>query len=226
MNRRTLLRSRNASWTAIAIALGSLGTSAAAASADDAERARLKEERATIDAAYASRQAECQQRFVVASCIEDAKRDRRRALDALRLRQIAVDEAGRKERAEARRSELSRHAAEVSRREAARQIGPDAGASQPEARRDARRAAGLRHTEAAPARAPARRAPAGEAGGSETGAGTSARAAREGRSRATFEARQQRAAEHREEAEDRAVKRMMEHPPAKPLPLPPAKPAS
>jgi hypothetical protein len=42
----------------------------------------------------------------------------------------------------------------------------------------------------------------------------------------TFEARKQHAAEHRQEVEDRTATRMKEHPPAKPLPLPAAKPAS
>jgi hypothetical protein len=48
----------------------------------------------------------------------------------------------------------------------------------------------------------------------------SERAAKEGRSRATFEARKQHAAEHREEVVDKAAKRLQQHPPAPALPMP------
>ena len=74
--------------------------------------------------------AECQQRFVVSSCVEDAKRDRRQGLDGLRSRQIALDEVRRKERSAARRSELSANAAEQAKRDMVKASRPAAVASE------------------------------------------------------------------------------------------------
>ena len=45
---------------------------ARAAESDDAERHRIAEERAAIEARYAARTRECRDRFIVTSCVDDA----------------------------------------------------------------------------------------------------------------------------------------------------------
>ncbi len=206
----------------VVVAIAMTGTIAQASPAEDAERSRLVQERATIDATYSARVTECQQRFVVTSCVEDAKRDRRHGLDALRSRQIAIDELRRKERSVARRSELSTLAAEQARREGERASRPAAQASAPVAVHDepirspqSRRPSKER---ASGSKRPAARASAVEPGAKGTGAAE--RAASEARSRATFAARQRQAAEHREDVLEKAAKRARQHRPAAPLPIP------
>ncbi|MDQ6638830.1 MAG: hypothetical protein M3Z15_04095, partial [Pseudomonadota bacterium] len=83
-----------------------------AAGSDDAERNRIAEEKAAIESRYAARERECRERFVVTSCVDDAKRERRHGLDALRDRQLQLDEARRRERTAERRSELAAKAAD------------------------------------------------------------------------------------------------------------------
>ncbi len=92
---------------------------ATAASADDAERASIAAERASIEARYAERERECVQRFVVTSCVDEAKRERRLGLDALKARQLALDEARRRARTAERSAELAAKAAEDAKREQA-----------------------------------------------------------------------------------------------------------
>ncbi len=214
-------RPRTASSFVVRAALGAVAVLACAAAhatpAEDAERARLAQERATIDSTYSARVAQCRQRFVVTSCVEDAKRDRRQGLDALHLRQIALDESLRRERARARRAELSVHAAEAARRDAARAT-PAAGAPSPAAsgqERPVQPVESLRSRARLPDESKPRAAQANAAG-----AVAAERAAREARSRASFEARQKEAAEHREEALKKAADRAKKHPPAAPLPIP------
>jgi hypothetical protein len=49
-----------------------------------------------VQAAYAQRERECRQHFVVTSCINQARREQRRALEALRKQLEVLDEAQRK----------------------------------------------------------------------------------------------------------------------------------
>ena len=206
--------------TASVIAAAMLScTVAVATPANDAERARLVQERAAIEAQYTSRHAECSQRFVVTSCVDDAKRDRRRGLDGLRARQIVLDESRRKERSTARRSELSGNAAELARREAARVSRPapaasDAGHDEPSRSAQPRQSIGQRPS---PAK---RHVGADDRASGAKSADSADRQAKEGRSRATFDARKQQAAEHRDEVLDKAAKRAQEHKPAAALPIP------
>ena len=205
---------------AVALAAATLScTGAVATPADDAERTRLVQERAAIEAQYTSRHAECTQRFVVTSCVEDAKRDRRRGLDALRARQIVLDESRRKERSSARKSELSVNAAEQARREAARASRPAPAAS--DAGHDEPGRTVLPRQSIAERPSPSKRhADADDRASGAKSADGADRLAREGRSRATFEARKLQAAEHRDEVLDKAAKRAQQHKPAAPLPIP------
>ncbi len=120
---------------AVVISIAMTGAIAQASPAEDAEQSRLVQERAAIDATYSARVNECQRRFVVTSCVEDAKRDRRHGLDALRSRQITIDELRRTERSAARRSELSALAAEQARREGERALAARYRRTQPQDRR-------------------------------------------------------------------------------------------
>ncbi|MEO7117205.1 MAG: hypothetical protein ABIZ18_15270 [Caldimonas sp.] len=207
---------------AVVISIAMTSAIAQASPAEDAEQSRLVQERAAIDATYSARVNECQRRFVVTSCVEDAKRDRRHGLDALRSRQITIDELRRTERSAARRSELSALAAEQARRESERAARPAARASEPVAVHD-EPTRSLEPRRSSMQRASGSKRPAARASGAEPGtkgSGAAERTASEGRSRATFAARQRQAAEHREGVVEKAAKRARQHRPAAPLPIP------
>ena len=209
---------------------------AASASAPLADTdARISAERAVVNARYAEQERECRTRFIVASCIDAAKHERRQALDLLRSRQIVVDDARRRERAETRRSELATKADEDAKREAERAAraasAPDPGASQ----------SGKRLVPVGRPRTPASGAAATPASGSASGSAARAhppgqdlglgnhapksaseRASEEEKSRAAFEEKQRRAAEHRDESATQSIRRMSTKNPASPLPVPSA----
>jgi len=78
---------------------------------------RLAQERRDIERRYDAQDAECHQRFAVTSCVDEVRRARREALDEVTARQIALDDAERQRRAQARRERIerrtARHAAEA-----------------------------------------------------------------------------------------------------------------
>jgi hypothetical protein len=76
-----------------------------AAGTDD-ERQRLRDERAQVDATFAARDHECRQHFIVTACVDQARRDRRQAMESLRRRQLLLDDADRKQRAAERNEEI------------------------------------------------------------------------------------------------------------------------
>ena len=204
----------------VALAAGLAGHAHAA----ESERSRIAQERAEIEARYAERERACRERFVVTSCVDDAKRDRRRGLDALRARQLELDEQSRRERTAARRAELAAKASEDARRDQ---------------ERAARAASAAKDGPAAPKpfeprpQAPADADRQGHAGGDRplsaadrlgirptVRASAQERRAREERSRASYETRQRQAAEHRQQVEEQTAKRLKDRPAAKPLPVP------
>jgi len=194
---------------ALLFLVGVLATAqAGAADGGDDERARLSREKAALEARFETRDKECRQRFVVSSCVEEARRERRTALDGVRSRERVLDEARRRDRAEARRAELAAKAADDARRDVERAARAASAATKAEARAAA--------PEKRPASAPTRSRRTQPANG-ETAA---VRQAREERSRAAFTLRQQQAQAHRQEAEAKAAQRLQKRPPAKPLPLP------
>ena len=204
-------------------ALAALAIAASASvsvlAADGGERARIASERAEVEKRYADRERECRGRFVVTSCVDDAKRDRRKSLDALRARELKLDEETRRARTEARRAELAAKAAEDARRDQARAASAPARSGKPfETHPPASGAARSEHE--------ARDRPltaADRLGIHPTVRGSEAeRREREAASRASYEARQREAAEHRREVEDRNVKRLQEHPASPSLPTPAA----
>jgi hypothetical protein len=199
---------------------------AAAAGADEAERARLGAERSAIEARFAERERECRDRFVVMSCIEDARRERRQKLDALRVRQLQLDEARRRQRTADRQAELAEKAADDARREQERA----ARAASAPAARGASRGLETPHeprgedaADRAASPRPARERPVPKAGGPkkpEPRESAAARREREERSRTDYAARQREAAEHRREVLDKAAERLKNRAPAAPLPVP------
>jgi hypothetical protein len=100
------------------VAVTALMTACMLAAADsDAQtrRQQLAEQRRQIDAAYASRTAECRSRFVVTACLDIAQRERREALQRVKREEAALDDAERKQRTierERRIAEKRRLAAE------------------------------------------------------------------------------------------------------------------
>ena len=63
------------------------------------ERERIARERAQAHSNYAQQELECRQRFVVTSCVDAARAERRETLDHLDAQQRVLDEAERKRRA-------------------------------------------------------------------------------------------------------------------------------
>jgi colicin import membrane protein len=102
-------------WRCRAGCVGLLMLLAAAAPAAEspsaaAERRQIKADRAAVEARYRLAEADCNKRFVVSGCVAEAQAQRREALSALRLRELALDEAKRKAEAEesARRQQAKR----------------------------------------------------------------------------------------------------------------------
>lgn len=177
-----------------------------AALADEpADRARLAAERTEVEARYSERAKACQDNFFVTACVDAAHKDRREALDRIRVQQQALDDADRKQRAAERLRRIHE------------KVGAQSAAS------------------AAPTRAlrePKQRLPVASlnAHGGAAKTVTSASAPRAVKNseqaaghRVTAEqARQRQAAEHREAVEKRRIERTNKRPRAAPLPVPTA----
>lgn len=100
---RTMYRSRL--LTLAALPLLACAAQAAPASSDldaRAERTRIAGERAAAESRYAAEEARCRTRFVVTSCVDEAKAQRREVLDRLRHQELVLDEQERRRRAAAR----------------------------------------------------------------------------------------------------------------------------
>ena len=192
------------------------------------ERRVIELERAAVEAKYAEQERECQTRFAVTACVEQAKRVRRSELADLRHRVVLLDERLRKQRAERRRDAIRDNLLreEAARRDAAasaeaaplRRLVPEPPRRDPAAIREA---PALRD---APKGTPAR-APRSAGGGSGIVAAPDQEAAkrtREARSRAVFEARQDAARQHRREVQERNAARAAQGRSAAPLPAPAA----
>ena len=200
-------------WLAAGLVAGAGASWAQGAAPPPRDRQRIEADRAAAEARFAERERACGERFIVTSCIDDAKRERREALSRLRHEQNQLDDALRKARAAERTEAIRKHAAEQAER---------AGES---ANREPR--------------APARRSLAQPRVGKPDGgaeetlpsvqsphAGSAARAGvsradEEARSRARFDAAHREAEAHRLEVEQRNARRAAKHKPAAPLPLPP-----
>ena len=215
-------RSRPAGLVAVLLALASLAPPTRATGADDAERAAIAAERAAIDARFAARERECLQRFVVTSCVDDAKRERRIGLDSLKARQLALDEARRRARTDERSAEIAAKAAEDANRQRATTPAPASSPSAPDAAPQAATPNAVPASAAKKASAPRQQSRPASASAAKTSRSESAeeRAANEAHNRAAYESRQREAAAHRAEVLENTHRRLTEKPPARSLPVP------
>jgi len=187
-----------AAWLACVLLLA-LGASAAEPPEAQAERRQIKTDRAAANARLKQAEAECRQRFVVSSCINEAQAQHRDAMTALRMRELTLDEAKRKAEAEENERRLEAKRAEA----ASRQPPVPRAASAPKA-------------SASAASSPL----AGDRGRKRSKTGDDAAEAA-----ARVAAQQRRAAEaaaHRKEVEERNAERMARNKKSTPLPVPSA----
>jgi colicin import membrane protein len=187
-----------------------LATQCLAADDDSAERTRITAERAAVEARFAERERECASRFVVTACVEEAQREQRAALTALRQQQSLLDEAQRKQRAAERLDRLSKpHKNEPQAHEAAA----------PRVARQARAASLLNEPLPQPKASKAARPRKPET--LKVPVDPLARRAREAGRQADFAARTQAAQAHRQAVEQRQAERLKKKgSAAQPLPLP------
>jgi hypothetical protein len=198
------------------LALACVGTAALAADAlelrTDRERQRLASERQRVEVRYAAQVQQCESQFIVTSCIEQARAERREAMEQLTQQQSAIEETLRKHRT----------------------------AQALERLQEKERAAGLRRATPPQPRVVQRQASAASAASGPAGpvpgadvpamaapdAAPALSAAERRRNEAAFKQRQKAAAEHRAEIERRTAARAREHKPAASLPIPASAAAS
>jgi colicin import membrane protein len=189
-----------------AVLLACLAAASHAARADEAgERQRIARERAQAGAVFEQRHRECEQRFAVTTCVEQARSEHRQTLLRLRGQESVLDEAQRKQRAAQRMAAIREKVSA----EEAREQAPRAPRREPA-------------MQVSPPRSKAASQPL--AASAASAARDDDRAAAEARSRARFEARQREAQAQRDAAARRQAERQKSaKPPAPPLPDPAAR---
>ena len=80
---------------------------ASAVALADPEHQRISSERAAANSKLADQESECATRFIVATCVEDARTGHRDAIKKLRLQELQLDEGRRRAAAEARRKAIA-----------------------------------------------------------------------------------------------------------------------
>ncbi|MGY4829383.1 hypothetical protein ACVNIS_12465 [Sphaerotilaceae bacterium SBD11-9] len=168
---------------------------------DEAERAQIRQQRESIETRYVQQQEACRKQFVVTSCLEKARLDRVKALKPLREQEATLDDAQRRERAQA----LSQRMAEKAKAAEAREAGQTPKSPKPPKPAKAGSAP-------ASAKKPSTQSPAAKASAPD-------RSAEEQRNREAYEARQREIQAHREEVEKRNAERAARKAPT-PLPVP------
>jgi hypothetical protein len=168
----------------------------------DRERQRTANERRRIEAEYTARIRQCESQFVVTSCVEEARAQRREALDRLTQQQAVIEDALRKQRAAERMERLQEKQQQAAERRNAPPVPP----------RVVHRSARPASAASGAASSAALQLPASHLPG----------AAEQRRNQAAYEKRQKDAAEHREQVEQRNAQRAATRKPAASLPLPSA----
>ncbi|CAN5700365.1 hypothetical protein BH11PSE8_BH11PSE8_25120 [soil metagenome] len=223
-----------------AAALAGLSTAVAVLAAgggidEPAERARIDSERAAANSGFLERERECRKRFVVTSCVNDARRDQRETLARLRSEEAVLDDAQRKQRAAQRMETIrekldkgdakDREAGSTEQREAHRQ------ATEPrvkmrsngrEASEPRRAAPSPRSRSGAGTAAVSTSSSGGAASAATPAASAESRRAQEARNRAAFDSRNEAAQAHREMVAKRNAERALKRKPVAPLPTPAA----
>lgn len=175
-----------------------------------AERADIAAQRTKAEAGYAAERKACYQKFAVNDCLRGASARHRQIVAELRRREIALDDAERKQQAAERQAELQQKAADAARKRSdAEQAGAPAGAQ--------RRSNAADHaSDAAAARSAAEDRQRRHQQELDAQA-QKARAA--GSERARYDAKIKAAEERRADRDRR--ERENTAPPVKPLPIPP-----
>jgi hypothetical protein len=193
-------------WTSLLIVVCVvLGRSAEAA---DPQHDRIVAERAAANAKFAEQRRDCEARFVVASCMEGARKEQRATLSRLRQEELELNDTKRRSAAGARELELR----EKSNAEQARASEP---ASAPH--RELVRAPPQPH---APIEAPKLPKLKGSTQATTGAASSPDRRSIEEQNEAKFEAKERALQTHRQEVEQRNAQRAAQGkiPPALPLP--------
>jgi hypothetical protein len=170
----------------------------------DAEHDRISTDRAAANAKLVERERDCTTRFIVATCVEEARAEYREGLKKLRQQELQLDEGRRRVAADARRKAIADKA------QAQQARASDAAAEEPSIR--------VRRAMPAPVAATSRADhglalhPPG-AGGSRADRDAAAQ-----RSQQAFEARQRQARSHRDAVARRNAERAAEGKMAAPLP--------
>ncbi|MEO8154173.1 MAG: hypothetical protein ABI605_13970 [Rhizobacter sp.] len=166
--------------------------SLAHASDEAHQRSELKRQREAIEAKHAEREEACRKQFVVTACLEEARTDKQEALQAVRTQELMLDDAQRRERAQAQAQRVAEKAKAAEERE------------KPVLRKEPKT---LRVPSPKVAKAPSPKASAPDRGQAEK------------QKREEFEARKREIQAHREAVEKRNAERAARKPP-KPLPVP------
>ncbi len=175
----------------------------------DVEHDRIADERRRADAKLAEQERECATRFIVADCLENARREHRTTLSRLRHQELQLDDARRQTLAEARR------------RAAAEKVeAPPGRASDPVA--DAPRVRLRSESPVKAPEAPARSSVDSKRRVTRAQPSASERQSVEKHSRAKYEARIRDAEVHRATAEKRNAERVARGKVVAPLPTPSA----
>lgn len=199
---------------ACALALLAALSAHAQDAAADAERARLRAERAALDARFAEAKRACNARFAVTDCVEEAAREHSTARAEVRRQERVLNEAERRRRAaerlraqeERNAPEAQKAAAERRARAVAEQLEREVRAREKAERRQAEQAArtGQPGATKAPAAAPA---PQGKARAPQKGNSPPLTAEEAASNRAAYEARVREAQRHKEEVQQRLATR-------------------
>jgi colicin import membrane protein len=205
------MRGTRRGWVVVALSAAAMAAHAADDELSDrAHREQIDAERAAAQARYEQAIAECERRFVVTSCVDQAKAERRATLDRLSREQMVLDDAQRKRRAEERREQIAaKKARQAQQAQQAQEAATREAASSPTLPRKPRPS-----TAPASGTKPARRI---EPRSSEAAAAAAAEAAERA---ADSQQRRERAQAHAEAVRRRNAERAAERVPAAPLPVP------
>lgn len=166
------------------------------------ERQRISREQAQVQAAHDEARRACYQRFVVTACLDEARAERRRALDELQRQESLLNDAERRERAQERLQRIDERVAQRAAEEKrlAEQAARRSAALPPAARAEDLAAPAARETQAEQRRQAAQEA---QQRAAQREAQSAARATESAATRAQTQLRQQEAAARRLERDQR-----------------------
>lgn len=215
-------RSPSAWLAAAALAVALAPTVQAADGADTAaQRQRIAQERATVQARARAAEQECRQRFVVTPCVDRVRGERRAALQRLDQQAAVLDDAQRKQRAAQRAQRIQQRHDDQARADEQR-MAPDGQSKVRAVRTPAAQGEGAAGADATAAPKAVRQT----AAGAQQRAAASAREREDAAQRSAAARRRADQAEaHRTAVEKRNADRARRHPPQATLPLPASAPA-